>query len=90
MSPVIENDSGSPIYGYKNLDIDKVISNGMASYSRDINNCQRAGSNPLIVRAVRLGRNNVNPILTTADANRVLIENGASGFLDNTNVVFLR
>lgn len=90
MSPVIKNDNGSPIYGYKNLDIDKVISNGMASYSRDVNNCQRAGSHPLIVRAIGLDGHNVNPILSTADANRVLIENGATGFLDKTNVVFLR
>lgn len=90
MSPVIKNDNGSPIYGYKNLDIDKVVSNGMASYARDVNNCQRAGSNPLIVRAIALDGHNINPILSTADANRVLIENGATGFLDRTNVVFLR
>lgn len=90
MSPVIKNDSGSPIYGYKNLDIDKIISNGMASYSKDVNNCQRAGSHPLIVRAVGLDGHNINPVLSTADANRVLIENGATGFLDKTNVVFLR
>lgn len=90
MSPVIKNENGSPIYGYKNLDIDKVVSNGMASYSRDINNHQRAGANPLIVKAVRLDGNNANPVLSVADANRVLIENGATKFLDNTNVVFVR
>ena len=90
MSPVIKNDSGSPIYGYKNLNIDKVIANGMASYARDMNGARRAGSNPLVVKAVRLDNHNANPVLSVADANRVLIENRATKFLDETNVVFLR
>ncbi|MBQ1809265.1 MAG: LPP20 family lipoprotein [Selenomonas sp.] len=90
MSPVIKNVKGKPIYGYKNLDYDKVIQNGMASYAKDMSNASRAGSNPLIVRAVGLENHNGTPILSVADANRVLIENGATHFLDNTNVVFLR
>ena len=50
----------------------------------------RAGTNPLVVKAVGLDNHNGNPILSVADANRVLIENGATGFLDRTNVVFVR
>jgi hypothetical protein len=90
MSPVIKNASGQPIYGYKNLDYDRVVSNGMAGYTADIHNAVRAGANPLIVRAIGLDNHNGNPILSVADANRVLIENGASGFLDRTAVVFVR
>ena len=90
MSPVIKNETGSPIYGYKNLNVDMVIAKGMAGYSRDINNIARAGSNPLIVKAIRLDNHNANPVLSVADANRVLIENGATHFLDQTNVVFVR
>ena len=90
MSPVIKNTNGSPIYGYKNLDYDKVIQKGMAAYASDMNSATRAGSNPLIVRAVSLENHNGTPVLSVADANRVLIENGATHFLDNTNVVFLR
>lgn len=89
MSPVIKNENGTPIYGYKNLDYKKVISNGMAGYTTDINNAQRAGTNPLVVKATRIDGFG-NPVLSVADANRVLIENGASGFLDRTNVVFVR
>ena len=89
MSPVIKNDLGQPIYGYKNLDYDKVVTNGMAGYTTDASRAARAGSNPLVVRAIRLD-GGVNPVLSTADANRVLIENGATGFLDKTNVVFVR
>ena len=90
MSPVIKNANGEPIYGYKNLDSATVIANGMASYTTDMRRASRAGSNPLVVKAVGLDNHNGNPILSVADANRVLIENGASGFLDRTNVVFVR
>ena len=90
MSPVIKNANGEPIYGYKNLDSATVIANGMASYTTDLSKASRAGSKPLVVKAVGLDNHNGNPILSVADANRVLIENGASGFLDRTNVVFVR
>lgn len=90
MSPVIKNTDGTPIYGYKNLDYDKIIENGMAGYTTDISRASRAGTNPLIVRAVSLDNHNGNPVLSLADANRVLIENGATGFLDTASVVFLR
>ena len=83
MSPAIYNDHGQPIY-------DKVVENGMAGYAKDMDQARRAGSNPLVVRAVSLMKHNSCPVLSTADANRVLIENGASHFLDKTNVVFLR
>ena len=92
MSPVIRNDQGSPIYGYKNLNPDLIIEIGMASYASDMRSAaaQRAGSNPLVFKAVRLEEHNAYPVLTTADANRLLIENNASGFLEKLNVVFLR
>ena len=88
MSPVIKNDLGTPIYGYSNLDSGTVIQKGMAGYTSDIENAGRAGSNPLIVRAV--GLDGSNPVISAADANRVLLENSKSGFLDQTNVVFVR
>lgn len=89
MSPVIKADNGRPIYGYKNLDSDKVVQNGMAGYVRSESDATRAGRNPLVVRAVAVDAG-ANPILSADDARRVLIENGASGFLDATNVVFIR
>ena len=89
MSPVIKAENGRPIYGYKNLDSDKVVQNGMASYARSDADATRAGTNPLRLRAVSID-NGANPVLSANDANRLLLENGASGFLDATNVVFLR
>lgn len=90
MSPVVKNANGTPIYGYKNLDYDRVVSEGMADYSEDFNDTARAGSNPLVVKAITLDDHNGNPVVSVADANRILIENDASGFLDNCNVVFIR
>ena len=90
MSPVIKNADGQPIYGYKNLDYDRVISEGMAAYTNNPDKLPRAGSNPLVVKAVSLDNHNGNPVISVADANRVLMENGKSGFLENLKVVFLR
>ena len=89
MSPVIKAENGRPIYGYKNLDSDKVVQNGMASYARSDADATRAGTNPLRLRAVSID-GGANPVLSANDANRLLLENNASGFLDATNVVFLR
>lgn len=90
MSPVIKNASLQPIYGYKNLDYDVVVAKGMAGYATDMSKASRAGARPLVVKAVRLDGHNANPVLSNADADKVLVENAATHFLDQTNVVFLR
>ena len=89
MSPVIKTENGRPIYGYKNLDSDKVVANGMAAYARSESEATRAGKNPLRLRAIAVD-GGANPVLSSEDARRLLLENGASGFLDATNVVFIR
>ncbi len=89
MSPVIKKVGGQKIYGHKNLDYDRIIVEGMATYAQDMSQAARAGSNPLVVRAVALDDLNANPVLSEADADLVLYENGQSHFLDNIAVVFL-
>lgn len=88
-SPVIINANGTKIYGHKNLDIDKIISMGVADYISDEDSVQRAGANPLVVKAVAVENFNSNPVLTIPDSNRVLIENHATKFLKDMKVVFL-
>ena len=90
MSPVIKNDKDIPIYGHKNLNYDKVVSDGMVGYASNANQASRAGSHPLVIKAIRLTDHNANPVISTADANRILIENSTSNFLNETKVVFLR
>lgn len=89
MSPVIVNSNGTKIYGHKNLDIDRVIREGMADYIDDTENVGRAGTNPLVVRAIGVQNFNSNPVLAIPDSNRVLIENYATKFLKDLKVVFL-
>ena len=91
MSPVILNTNGTKIYGHKNLDFDRIISEGMADYiSGDGGgNLNRAGNNPLVVKAVKLENFDSCPVITIADSNRVLIENHATKFLKDLKVVFL-
>lgn len=89
MSAVIKNSNGTKIYGHKNLDIDKIISIGVADYVSDLDSVSRAGSNPLVVRAIAVENFNSNPVLTISDSNRVLIENYATKFLKDMKVVFI-
>lgn len=93
MSPVIKNDKGQSIYGHQNLDYDKVIEFGMASYASSVNDravTKRAGSNPIVVKAVDVENHNVNPVVAVSDADAILIANQRDHFLDNCAVVFVR
>lgn len=89
MSPVIKNANLESIYGYKNLDYDYVVSHGMAGYVHDMSQATRAGSHPLVLKAEKVIGLGVNPVLSMNDADKVLLENQATHFLDKTNVVFL-
>jgi hypothetical protein len=90
MSPVVYNDKNVAIYGHQNLDTKKIIAMGMASYENEIPVNGRAGTKPLIVKAVSLAGHSCNPVISEADANQILFENASSRFLDNTAVVFVR
>ena len=93
MSPVIKNDQGQSIYGYKNLDYDMVISKGMASYTSSLTvNVSRAGSNPLVIKAVSVEGYGAkcNPVISASDASLMLTENMSTHFLDKCSVVFVK
>lgn len=92
MSPVIKTDKGASVYGYKNLDPDLVISKGMASYSSSVPRSGRAGSNPLVIKAVDVEGygSKCNPVISSMDANRMLAENANAHFLEACAVVFVR
>ena len=91
MSPTIQTDSDETIYGNKNLDYDKIIEFGAVGYSTAIDELaiDRVGKNPIVVKAVTLKKFNSTPVITTADSNRILIENKSAKFLDKMNVVFM-
>ena len=93
MSPVIKNANGQAIYGHQNLDYDKIIQSGMASYAGDVSDSissERAGNNPLVVKAVKLSDLNANPVVSVQDADKILAANQQDGFLNNCAVVFVK
>lgn len=93
MSPVIKNVNGTKIYGHQNLNYDKIIINGMASYADSISDQisrSRAGSNPLIIKAERLDDGGDNPVVSIADADKILAANQQDKFLENCAVVFIK
>lgn len=93
MSPVIKNANNQAIYGHQNLDYDKIIVNGMASYAdttSDQISRARAGTNPLIVKALKLSDFNANPVVSVEDADKILAANQHDRFLDNCAVVFVK
>lgn len=90
MSPVIRLQDGTPVYGYKNLQPEKVIHFGMAAYSHGQSTVQRAGLNPLVIHAIGMVRHNAYPVISDEDANRMLAENNVSHFLDDCKVVIMR
>ena len=89
MSPIVKNANGTKIYGHNNLDIDKIIEMGMADYTSNLDSLQRAGDNPLVIKAKAVENFNSNPVLEIPDSNRVLIENHVTKFLSDLKVVFL-
>lgn len=87
-SPVIRNADGQIFYGHKFLTHEKIVSNGIVAYGKG--NAARAGNNPLIVKAVALSDINENPVVSVADADKILAANQRDKFLENCAVVFMR
>lgn len=102
MSPVIFDTNGRAIYGVKNIDADFAVNKGMVAYARGIAEIQfagvaqeRAGFNPLIIKAVGVrggasSVNKVNVVVSPEDGDRILLANDNEHFLENCNVVFVR
>lgn len=97
-SPVIFDTNGRAVYGIENLKPDAIISMGMVSYSNSINDQiarDRAGNNPLVVKAVEIrgGQNSVNrvnAVVSVEDADRILMANQSSHMLERCAVVFVK
>ena len=88
-SPVIYDTSGRAVYGIANLNEESIVERGMVSYSNSTSDeiaLRRAGSNPLIVRAVEMrgGQNSVNSV------NAVISVEDADRILENCAVVFVK
>ena len=89
MSPVIRDENHRAIYGHKNLNYDYVVSHGMAGYSHGDATLSRAGSHPMVVKAVSVD-GYFYPVVSQADADAILLANQNNHFLDRAAVVIMR
>lgn len=97
-APVIYDTNGRVVYGLANLDKDKAISEGMVGYAnviQDATSGNRAGENPLVVKAVAVkgGKNSVNPVnvvVSVEDADKILLANENTQMLNAAAVVFVK
>lgn len=95
MSPRIYDETGRIIYGNMFIDPDMVVHNGMVDYivSRQMDESfrserSRAGTNPIIVKAIGLKDFNANVVISNADADMILASNQQTNFFAHTSVVF--
>lgn len=94
MSPRIYDETGRIVYGNMYIDSDIVVHRGMVDYlsADDMTSVgqanSRAGTNPLVVKAIGLRDFNANVVISQADADRILAANAATGFFARTAVVF--
>lgn len=90
MAPGIFTPDLQVVYGLEHFSDSVVINRGYVGYSKSLNSgVQRAGANPLVIKAQSVHKF-VNPVISPADAGRILAENKVSGFLAQGNVVFVR
>lgn len=94
MSPKILRTDGSEVWGTVKVDYDFVADYGIVAYARTLGEAYanpRAGSNPLVLRALRRGPSafKCDVVLSDDDADYLLAENARAGFLKEFRVIFL-
>jgi hypothetical protein len=94
-SPGIYDESGRCIYGSTNIDANFATNYGMVDYAPTLdliteveNGHSRAGSCPIIVKAIALRNNNHSVIVSQADAEKILAADKKDGFFSRCAVVF--
>lgn len=93
MSPKLMDSTGREVYGTVRISPEYAIETGIVGYPRSMAEAirgARAGSHPLIVRAVRAAdKFRFNPVVSLEDADRILAANNRDRFLERTAVIFL-
>lgn len=90
ISPVLKSANGEKIYSYENISRQTAVDKGIVEYSDKLDSgVQRAGNNPLIIKAIKIS-SECDAVVNDEDANKILIANQTSKFLNNCSVVFVR
>jgi hypothetical protein len=94
MSPKIRRQDGSEVWGTMSVNMDFAIEQGIVAYAKTLEEARanrRAGSNPLILRAVGYAKTpgRTDPVLSDNDVRLLLTANENSGFLNECRVIFV-
>ena len=90
MAPAVYTDGKKVVYGLAHFSHHQVINRGYVGYSTSATTgVQRAGSNPMVVKAQSI-EHFFNPVISKEDAAKILAENQMHGFLSAGNVVFVK
>lgn len=93
MSPKLFDTTGREVYGTVRVSPEYAIETGIVGYPRSMGEAlagARAGSHPLIIKAVRAAdKFRFHPVISLEDADRILAANNRDHFLERTAVVFL-
>lgn len=94
MSPKILRADGSEVWGTVKFDYDFLADHGIVAYARTLGEAYanpRAGSNPLVVRAIERGPSayKCDAVLSNDDADYLLEESHRATFLKDFRVIFL-
>ena len=85
--------TGREVYGTVRVSPEYAIETGIVGYPRSMAEAirsARAGSRPLIVKAVRVAdKHRFHPVISLEDADRILAANNRDKFLLRTAVIFL-
>lgn len=95
MSPKIRRTDGSEVWGTVSVDYDYVEDHGIVAYAKNMEEAkknQRAGANPMIIKATGLSGGNFrsDPVISNADADLLLKEDAKGKFLGKFNVIFVK
>ena len=88
ISPAIKTVGGVEIYAYKNVGYENAVGKGIVEYA-DIIDSPRAGTSPLVVKAVEISRS-CDVVISDEDADRILSVNQTTNILTNCAVVLVR
>lgn len=93
LSPGVYDTTGREVYSVARIASENALEAGVVGYMRSPGEAERsgrAGSRPLIVRAVRVAdKNRFHPVISLEDADRVLAANNRDRFLERTAVLLL-
>ena len=84
--PEIKDEDGGIVYGYRNLERDTLVKWGAVFYAP---NLKSTAANALVIRVKYLADESATPVISSEDAEKIIMENNRAHFLDKAAVVII-